>query len=91
MKLSPLSRQLSVASATSRKDLRARETRHLLNARAEVTSSSVNRFRRRQLYLDIAWQRVYERPCQVAPHVPEAQDEIERKIGQSLPRSGPTA
>jgi hypothetical protein len=49
-KLSLLSRQLSLASATSRKDLRARETRHLLNARAEGDSSSVNRFRRRQLY-----------------------------------------
>ena len=39
--------------------------------------------------LDIAWQRAYERSCrQVTPYVPAAQEEIERKIGQSLPRSG---
>jgi hypothetical protein len=40
--------------------------------------------------LDITSQRAYERSCQVAPHDPEAQEEIERKIGQSLPRSGLT-
>jgi hypothetical protein len=55
---------------------------------------AVRSFRRRlrlgsaSFILDRGGQRVYERfRRQVAPHVPEAQEEIERKIGQSLPRS----
>jgi Mn-dependent DtxR family transcriptional regulator len=38
--------------------------------------------------LDIAWRRVYERTCRHELHMsPEAQEQIERKIGQSLARS----
>src|SRR5262245_31102123 len=38
--------------------------------------------------LDSAYQRVYEGLCrQVAPHVPQGSEQIERKIGQLLARS----
>jgi hypothetical protein len=49
---------------------------------------SAGRFSVASFILDIAWQRVYEAFIVRQLHMsPEAQEEIERKIGQSLARS----
>jgi len=75
------------ASANSRKDLRAQQARHIetRDHKGDFVGD-LERFGVAGFTLDIAWQRVYERCCLVAPHIPEAHEEIERKIGQSLAR-----